>query len=112
MKNFKQQGEAFGFVAPYARTAGQGVQVGAALFGICTNDVANGASGVAKRGSGVYTLDKTSAQAWAIGDKLYWDNTNKVVTSVSTSNLYIGVAFAVAANPSATGDVLLHGAVT
>ena len=58
---------------------------------------------------GVVDLAKVSAQAWAVGDKVYWDDTAKLTTTVSTSNTLIGVALAVAANPSATGRVRLNG---
>jgi predicted RecA/RadA family phage recombinase len=30
--------------------------------------------------------------AWAVGDKIYWDNTNKVFTKTATSNTLVGYA--------------------
>jgi len=50
---------------------------------------------------------KTSAQAWTEGVLLYWDDTNKVFTTTSTSNTLCGYATEVAANPSTTGRVFL-----
>ncbi|NMW23480.1 DUF2190 family protein [Rhodanobacter denitrificans] len=41
-----------------------------------------------------------AAVAWAVLDKLYWDNTAKVVTNVSTSNTLIGYAL----EPALSGD--------
>jgi len=38
-----------------------------------------------------------------------WDDTNKRFTTVTTGNYRAGVAAAVAANPSATGEVVLAG---
>lgn len=43
-----------------------------------------------------------AAVAWAAMDKLYWDNTNKVVTNVATSNTLIGYAL----EPAASGDAV------
>ena len=59
---------------------------------------------------GVFTLAKNSAEAWTVGELLYWDDTNKVVTATSTGHKLIGVAYAVAANPSSTGQVRLNAA--
>lgn len=58
---------------------------------------------------GVHTLAKTSAQAWTEGQKIYWDNANSRCDSDAKLGLCIGVAAAVAANPSSTGSVRLNG---
>lgn len=58
---------------------------------------------------GVYTLPKTSAQAWTEGQKIYWDNSNARCDSDGTVGMLIGVAAAVAANPSSAGVVRLNG---
>ena len=42
--------------------------------------------------TGVYDLKKVASQAWAAGDKVYWDNTAKEATKTTTSNTLIGVA--------------------
>jgi predicted RecA/RadA family phage recombinase len=58
---------------------------------------------------GVHTLVKTSAQAWTVGQKVYWNvGTSKCDTDGTTGPL-IGVATEVAANPTATGVVRLNG---
>jgi predicted RecA/RadA family phage recombinase len=108
VKNFIQKGAILTLAAPYQRNSGQGAKVGS-LFGVATATVANGVNGEFAT-KGVYSLDKTSAQAWTVGAPIYWDDTNKVCTSVSTSNLFIGHAVEAAANPSSTGKVRLHGA--
>ncbi len=59
--------------------------------------------------TGVWTLDKTSAQAWTEGQKIYWDAGNDRADSDGTLGPLIGVAVAVAANPTATGVVRLNG---
>ena len=53
---------------------------------------------------------KVSAQAWAtVGLDIYWDDTAKKFTTVSTNNTLIGKNVATAANPSATGRLRLNG---
>ena len=105
MKVYSQPGDIMEFAAPYARESGEGALIGT-IFGVAMADLAN-----AERGNfaveGVFSLKKTSAQAWTEGAKIYWDNTNKECTTTSTSNTLIGVAAAVAANPSSTGYVRL-----
>lgn len=105
--NYVQPGKTITLTAPYDRTPGTGALVGK-LFGVSLGSVLSGASGEFAI-EGVWTLAKTSAQAWTAGQRLYWDNTNKRVDSDPTVGLFIGVASAVAANPSATGNVRLNG---
>ena len=50
--------------------------------------------------AGVFELAKTSAVAFAVGDRIYWDVTNKVVNNTPTGQKCIGVAVSAAANPS------------
>lgn len=109
MKNFIQKGDTVTVAAPYDLAAGQGALVGA-LFGVAQNAALTGTECELIR-KGVFSLKKTSAQAWAPGAKLYWDNAAREVTTVANANTLIGVATAAAANPSAAGDVLLDGAV-
>lgn len=45
---------------------------------------------------------KVTAQVWAAGQNIYWDNTAKNFTTVLTSNMLVGVA----ANAQASADVL------
>lgn len=108
MKNQTKVGDVVSRLAPYDLLSGQGFRVGL-LFAVAVTDAL---SGVAVEGmtQGIVTLTKLSAQAWAVGDAIYWDNINKRCTNVTgTGLLFIGVADAVAANPSATGSVRLNG---
>ena len=109
MKNFVQEGDILTVVAPAAVLSGAGVLVGS-IFGIAQTDAASGAEVAIKR-KGVFTHAKTSAEAWTIGAKVYWDNTNKVFTTTATDNTLVGAAAAAATNPSATGTVLLDGTI-
>lgn len=108
MKNYVQDDDVITVAAPYNVSSGGGALVGS-LFGVAVTDALSGAN-VALATEGVFDLAKTSAQAWTVGALIYWDDTNKVATTVSTSNTKIGVAVAAAANPSSTGRVRLNGA--
>jgi len=109
MKNFVQNGENLTLPAPEDVTAGRGLLVGS-IFGVAQETVLSGADVVVVR-RGVFNHAKTSAQAWSVGAKIYWDDTAKVFTSTESGNTLVGVAAAAAINPSDTGNVLLDGAV-
>lgn len=62
---------------------------------------------------GVQTLPKTSAQAWAQLDPIYWDTANGRADNLpSVGGEPIGLAEAAAANPSPSGLVVLLPRVT
>jgi predicted RecA/RadA family phage recombinase len=105
VKNFVQTGDTITVPAPADVSSGDLVMVGK-LFGVAAFDADSG-DDVEITTKGVFTLPKTSAQAWTVGAAVYWDATNSVVTTTSTSNTLIGHAVAAAANPSATGIVRL-----
>ncbi len=108
MKNFIQDGKTITLAAPYNVLAGGGLLVGS-IFGVASNDALSGAD-VEAVPEGVFSLAKTSAQAWTVGQLIYWDDTAKVATSTVATNKLIGVAMAVAVNPSSVGLVRLNGA--
>ena len=109
MKNYLQPGEVMTAVAPVGGVvSGTGYIIGD-LFGIATTTAAQAAE-FELATKGVFEVTKLSAQAWTLFQKVYWDAGNARATTVSTSNRLIGVAAAVAANPSATGKVRLDGA--
>ena len=109
MKNYIQTGGVVTVTAAADVVSGAGVLVGA-IFGVAQADAKSGTEVSLVRG-GAFELPKTSAQAWTVGAKVYWDDTAKVVTTTATANTLIGAALVAAANPSATGIVLLDGAV-
>lgn len=108
MKNYIQEGKMLTLTAPYDVLSGAGMLVGS-VFGVAAFDALSGAT-VEAMTVGVFDIKKVSAQAWEVGDKIYWDNSAKNATTTSTGNTLIGVAVAVADNPSATGRVRLNGA--
>ncbi len=102
--NFVQPGQVLTLTAPSGGvTAGSGYLIGA-MFVVALHKAPAGESFEGQL-TGVWSLPKTSAQAWTEGAALYWDG-SKVTTAESTNTL-IGHAAAAAANPSATGLVRL-----
>lgn len=106
MKNLvMQSGRNPTVAAPYDVASGDGCLVGS-LFGIASNTVTSGKD-VAIDTGGVYDIKKTAGQTFTVGAKVYWDNTAKSVTGVSSGNTLIGVALKAAASGDATARVRL-----
>lgn len=110
MKNYVQPGNFITLTAPYAVASGDGLLVGA-IFGVASSTAALGEA-VETAVEGVYDLKKVASQAWAAGDKIYWDNTAKNTTKTLTSNTLIGVATEAVAGGATDliGRVRLNGA--
>lgn len=110
MKNYVQAGNTITLTAPYAVTSGDGLLVGA-IFAVAAGTAASG-DPVEAAVVGVYDLKKVASQAWAVGDKIYWDNTAKNTTKTLTSNTLIGVATEAVAGGATDliGRVRLNGA--
>jgi predicted RecA/RadA family phage recombinase len=108
---FKGPGHVVTIAAPYARLGGQGAQIGTAFFGVAAKDLANAEVGpFCVEGS--WSLAKNNvATAMAVGDRMYWDNTNKRLDTVSTSNLLVGVCVVAAGATDTTVTVVLTGQV-
>jgi predicted RecA/RadA family phage recombinase len=109
MKNYIQPGHTITLTALAAITSGSGLLVGA-IFGIAAHDAASGEP-VETLTVGVIDITKVGSQAWAVGDKIYWDNTNKRTTKTATDNTLIGVALGVVGSGAdeTTGRVRLNG---
>lgn len=102
MKNYIQPGDTLALAAPYDVVSGAGALVGS-IFGVAAYDALSGET-VELATRGVFEMTKAGTQAWTVGQKVYWDNTAKNVTNVSTANTLIGVA--VEAVAGGAGDVL------
>lgn len=108
MKNYVQAGNNLTLTAaPYAVESGDGALVGS-IFGVCASDAESGDE-VDIVTVGVFTLPKTSALAFAVGDKVYWDDGDRECNATASGNTLIGVAVSAAVNPSATVTVRLNG---
>ena len=110
MINFIQPGNAITAVAPYQRNTGQGALLGGSLFGVAVDTVASGATGVFWT-EGVYELTKLSgtAESFTLGKRVFWDDTNKRLTVVSTSNVCVGVVTEAAATDAVVARIKLGG---
>jgi predicted RecA/RadA family phage recombinase len=108
MKNFVQDGSTLEVTMPYQRNSGEGVQIGNGLFGVATGTYANAVAGIIAT-EGVFDLAKTGGQAVTAGNRVFWDNTGKLVTTTATANLAIGVATQAALAGDATVRVRLCG---
>lgn len=109
MKNYVQRGEALDLTAPSGGvTSGVGYKIGA-IIAIAAVSVAAGAT-FAGYTEGVFDVAAEGAgsgQAWAEGDLIYYDATNKRFTKTSTSNTLAGVAVAAKATTLTEGRLKL-----
>jgi predicted RecA/RadA family phage recombinase len=108
MRNFVQPGDSLVIAVPYAAgvTAGQGVLVGA-LFGVAAVDGAQNAV-IEAATQGVFDLTKEPSLAISAGARVFWDNTNRRVTTTATGNFSIGIATTAALAADATVRVWLN----
>lgn len=108
--NFVQPGCTVTVAAPTGGvTSGQGVLIGY-LFGVAANTVAQTLA-VEITTDGVWDLAKETGQAFAtVGDRVYWDATNKWATDASSTGVRIGVVVRAALAGDATVRVRLDGA--
>ena len=109
MRNFRHPGNVLTLIAPYALASGQGFKTGA-IFAVATSVAAQGAP-IEGQVTGVVDLPRATGagSGWdkATPVKLYWDDTNRVITKTAGANLFIGVSLGTAADGDATGTVRL-----
>lgn len=111
MKNYVQPGDCIDLAAPYARLSGQAALIGL-IFGVAQYDLANDEVGPFKT-TGVFDLPKVGSQAWTVGAIVYWDDTNKYLTTTSSGNTKVGAAVLAVGSGAGltTGRVKLNGTV-
>lgn len=105
MQNFSQEGVTLDLAAPYDRLSGQGALMGN-IFAVAAIDIKSGVVGPFMT-EGVYALTKLSTETCSMGDRLYWDDTNKRVTNDGSKGPLIGFATAAATNPTSTYSLKL-----
>jgi len=108
MKTYSKDGAVLELTAPTGGvTSGTGVKIGDGfVFATVTALATEKFNG---QRLGVVTHAKVSAQAWTEGQQINWDDTAKLMTTVTTANFRVGYAAEAAANPTATGKVVLSG---
>lgn len=110
MKNYITHGQKVTIVASAAIASGSGVLENL-LFGVATKSAATGEA-LDIQVEGVVELPKVSTEVWAVGEPLYWDDTNSRLTKVSATGLVlVGCVYQAAGNPTSVGQVRLNGAV-
>jgi len=92
MRNYVQPGDSLALAVPYAGgvTSGQGVLVGA-LFGVAAVDGVQNAV-IECQTKGVFDIAKEPTLAITAGARLFWDNTNRRLTTTATGNFQVGLA--------------------
>ena len=104
--NYIQPGQVLTLTAPAGGvTSGTGYLIGS-IFVVALHDAAVGEAFEGQL-TGVWSLPKTSAQAWTEGAAIYWNGTAATTADGSGSNTLIGHAATAAANPSSHGLVRL-----
>lgn len=106
--NYVQEGD----VIDYPNTSGATISSGTAFLiglwlAVALADIANNATGSAAI-EGVFTVPKLSTDVVAIGVALYWDNTNKRLTTTASGNTLAGKAVAAAGSGVATVKIKLN----
>jgi len=105
MKNYVQRGDTLTFTTPITVDSGEIVKMGE-ILGIAANDAELGES-LDVTVTGVFDLSKVAADEFAVGDPVYYDEAENLVTSEPTENPRIGVATTVAAAASGFVNVRL-----
>ena len=92
MRNYVQPGNSLAIAVPYAGgiLSGQGMLVGA-FFGVAASDAAQNAT-VECETRGEFELTKEPALAISQGARVFWDNTNRRLTTTATGNFQVGIA--------------------
>lgn len=108
MKNYIQPGEVIDWTngTGAALASGSGVLIGSRL-GVAVTDIANGATG-SVRVRGVVELPKLGTDVVAQGALLYWDSTNKRLTTTASGNTLAGYATAAAGSGVSTVCINLN----
>ena len=108
MKNTIQDGK----VKPYKNTAATTIKAGELvpigdLFGVALNDIAQNETESVYLCGVFDNLPKTASQAWADGQKVYWNATPKKLTTAASDNKFVGYAWGAAAAADTTATVKL-----
>ena len=77
-------------------------------IGVALADIANNATGSVQIAN-VFTLPKLGTDTMAQGALVYWDNTNKRLTTTASGNTLAGKAFSAAGSGVTTVQVRLNG---
>lgn len=102
---FVQQGERIDYTPGSAVAAGKLVLVTDRVF-FAPNAIAANELG-ALQTTGVIQYEKTTGEAWTLGQKLYWNAGTSKLTTTSSTHKVAGYAAAAAASGDTEGLILL-----
>lgn len=105
MKNAIKSGATLQYLAPYDRLSGEAALLGS-IFGVAMNTVLSGVLGVFEL-EGCFKLAKATG-ALAVGDKAFWDDTNKRLTTDATLGPLVAVCVTAALSGDAKVEVKLN----
>lgn len=109
MRNLIQDGDVLTVAAPYDVASNAGMQVGS-FFGVASAAALSGAT-VEMALKGVYELTALGTDTGSVGTKVYWDNTNKRITTTASTHVVAGALTVAKTNGQTTAVVRLNGAV-
>lgn len=110
-QNFVQPGRDMTFTAPTGGVVSGNAYLIGALLVVATVTVAQTLKFTGETG-GVWTLPKTTGEAWTEGQLLYWDPGTGKLTTTAGSLKVVGCAAAVQASGDTTGVARLNGTAT
>lgn len=102
---FVQDGELLDYTPSSAVAAGEVVLVTDRCFVAPRAIAANEKGSLQTRG--VFTIQKTTGEAWTLGQKLYWVAGTSKASTTAGSNKVLGYAAAAYASGATEGNVLL-----
>jgi predicted RecA/RadA family phage recombinase len=109
MKIYYGKGDSINIIAPFNLTGGQGLQI-KAIFGIVGADTLAGLQAALHLVGEMAITTKVSAQTWAVGDSVYWDNDLKNFANATVSGgIKIGVVTEIAASGQTNAKIRLNG---
>lgn len=109
MKNFVQTGDKITVPAPGTVASGAGVLVGS-LFGIAAYSATAG-NPVEIVPEGVFDVTALQTDTGTVGAKMYWDDTNKRLTTTASGNVLVGALTAAKTSSDTTARVYLDGVI-
>lgn len=108
MKNLVQEGDVLTLAAPYDVAAGAGLKVGA-IVGVASTAALSGAN-VEVALEGVYSgIAALSTDTGTPGTMMYWDDTNKRLTTTASTHAKAGVLTVAKTNGETTATIRLQG---
>jgi len=108
MKNYIKAGGSLSFVAPVGGVVSGGAYLIQALLVVAITSAEAGAEFEGQL-VGVVELPKATGVSGAIGQKAYWDNTAKNITTTSSGNTLVGVFAKANVSADTVVAVLLDG---